>query len=391
MIGDSSASTTVGGDPDDIKKRLGVIKDAASDNVIKPDQAQDLSHGVLRRLVDDGSSRATQAMADLAQKVDPRKVNSVEVREPDGSYGKLDAGTPPPLPGTDLSGGGGVGLAGKIKALVDKGVLAAVSDSDEARGWKDLIQFELPSAVRDAITLRNLEEQKIDDGYGDLNLDSYPVLIGQLPNDPHTTNRFTKSGFYDYVRKHFAEFLQTFPRTLQQYSFAPYEDNDGRLWSMSPSPLTAVMGFTLDTRFPPVDDLPNTVSEYGLVVCSEAVSNEIPTDYHWNFTTVHGPVPWGYHPVSGTRQFGLGTTQDGLAFYVRAADRVTMLIDRAVFNTPGIYYDEAVFTGADEYWETFRANLLAFIKTYDGNATLGKKHSKRYDWDMVRSRPWMQR
>ncbi len=255
--------------------------------------------------------------------------------------------------------------------------------SEDVRWWirmADLISFGPPQSLLDDLTARGLAWQKIEDASGDLlNLDLYTLSIRRLPNDPATGTQFTPAGFFDYVRKNFPSLLIQYP-ALPGPSLVPYEPADDTKWQ-SNNPLGAVMKFRIDPRpyaekYPPFPLSGLTVPEYGLVMCAEFVTSQATGDWHWNFVTVKGTVVVGYHPVSGTRQFGLWQAGQDLIFYIRAADRATTFLEAAA--------GEVVFSGAEAYWNGFFANLLAFVKSNNGDAALWPPYSKRHDWETVR-------
>ena len=196
---------------------------------------------------------------------------------------------------------------------------------------------------------------------------------------------FDDAGLFEYIRQKFPEFMQPFPRTAQQYSLKTYEASDTTSWA-SAAPLGSVLLFTIDGN--PLPFLPGfessgdgLLTERGLVLCSKYVTkaNE---DHHWNFTTLKGPyLPFriGYHPVSGTRQFGLRRDGNNWVFYVRAADRPTTFAEYG--GSP------FVFSGADKYWDYFQTKLIEFVVRNDGVAErrMDREWSKRYNWKQVRN------
>jgi len=255
--------------------------------------------------------------------------------------------------------------------------------SEDVRQWirtADLISFRPPQSLLDDLTARGLAWQKIEDASGDLlNLDLYTLRISRLPNAPATGTQFTPAGFFDYVRKNFPSLLIRYP-ALPGPSLVPYEPADDTKWQ-SNNPLGAVMKFRIDPRpyaeeYPPFPLSGLTVPEYGLVMCAEFVTSQVTGDWHWNFVTIKGTGVVGYHPVSGTRQFGLWQAGQDFVFYIRAADRASTFLETAA--------GEVVFSGAEAYWNGFSANLLAFVKSNNGDAALWPPYSKRHDWETVR-------
>jgi hypothetical protein len=204
---------------------------------------------------------------------------------------------------------------------------------------------------------------------------------------PHRANPrewdFRERHLFDHVRKNFPIFLQSFPRTQQTQSLKGYENSDSALWA-SANPLKAVMLFTIDANPMPewaglVSPPANlNLSDYALVVCSEVVADPNAVDFHWNFTTLKGPnIIIGYHPVSGTRQFGIGMNKSDAVFYVRGADRPTTWMESSA--------QSLLLAGQKEYWRTFQSKLIDFVKGLNGEAVADIDWDKQYDWDQLRA------
>ncbi len=345
---------TTGGEltPKDVAERVKLVDQLAATDSISQRDAQELNKSVLRSLTN-GVTEAREdqaAAADLINGFNPKDITSI------------------------TAGGGG-------PTIIQTAYNATASDVTDSRYWADLIRFEVPSAVTTTVTARGLQIQKINDGYGDVNLDWFQVLITKLPNQPGTNNPFDELGLFEYVRKNFPVFLQPFPRTGKPHSFEAYEATDNTSWLTS-APLGSVLLFTIDPNpLPPWSDLAfpggiATVPELGLVACSEYVSDTASGNFYWNFSTLRGPNPIGYHPVSGTRQFGLGRKRGVPAFYIRAADRTTTLAEYAG--------SALAFSGADRYWDYFQTKLAEFVISNGGTAERDLVWSRRYDWRRVR-------
>ena len=93
--------------------------------------------------------------------------------------------------------------------------------------------------------------------------------------------------------------------------------------------------------------------------------------------TVKGGAEIGYHPVSGTRQFGLRRVNQSLVFFVKAADRVTTIAEYLA--------SPLVFSGAESYWNGFFKNLSKFVKDNHGDASMGPVYSHRQPWGLVKA------
>jgi hypothetical protein len=247
-------------------------------------------------------------------------------------------------------------------------------DVKKAYHWRDLISFMPPSDLLSGLKTRSLTLQKIDDGYGDVNLDWYRARIDRLPNNPADGIQFTEKSFIDHVRKNFPSLLIEYP-DIGGPSLVAYKPSDETKWS-SANPLGAVMKFRIDPG-------PGMLEE-GLVLCAETKDTD--GDWHWNFATVTGPDPIGYHPVSGTRQFGLRREGESLVFFIRGADRVTTWVDRLASRW--------VFSGAEAYWNGFFRKFIAFIEKLQGHAVLETEvpsipgirfpYSRRLPWESVK-------
>jgi hypothetical protein len=243
--------------------------------------------------------------------------------------------------------------------------------------FRDLITFPAPTALVTAAEARGLVVQPIRDGWGAVNLDRYLIRINKLPTDPQSGVAFTEEGFFEYVRKNFPKFLQPFPRTGKPESLAPFSAGDATSWS-SNAPLGSVLEFTIDVPMSP-DIVAPLLPELGIVLCTE-YSSEPGRDHHWNFSTVTGPRPAGYHPVSGTRQFGLRTGDGYWLFYTRAADRLGWLLEWS--------QAEKVYEGQDVYWKYFQTALRKFVTDHDGEADTPDSFAERFDWDQVQRIVW---
>ncbi len=249
----------------------------------------------------------------------------------------------------------------------------------ESYRWIDLISFKPPQNLLDDLAARGLSWQKIENGLGGVNLDLFVLEINRLPEDPASGIQFTEEDFAAYVRKNFASILIRYPG-LPGPSFEEFEQADQIKWQ-SNNPLGAVMKFRIDAR-PYAQGYPNfpwsglPIPEFGLVQCAEFTENQASGDWHWRFVTVKGSGIIGYHPVSGTREFGLKKLNQSLAFYIKAADRVTTSLEYAA--------SPLVFGGAEAYWNGFFANLATYVKTNGGDATMAFVYSQRHDWNRVR-------
>jgi len=246
----------------------------------------------------------------------------------------------------------------------------ALSYGTEAKPWKDLIKFRIPDNLLTELANREVgEEQTIEGALGDqVNLDYYTVQITELPNG-------VKNGgeLFEYIRKNLATFLDT------KTEFAGYNSggSDWKKWQ-SDNPLGAIMSF--DAIF----EDPWFGTKWNLDDASVMTSSYFKDDNggFWTFSTLH-TVGDGYHPIGGTRQFGLSsTTTNGVTsymFYIRASDRAYDLATN-VFGG-----QETVFTSAEVTWNAVCMNIFLYVNNHGGSALVPSKPiSKRLPWKDVK-------
>lgn len=249
----------------------------------------------------------------------------------------------------------------------------------DALKFRDLIVYKPPTSLVAAAAARGLKLQKIEDGYGDVNLDYYIGLINRLPNHPVTGASLTDTQFFDYVRINFPTILAAYPG-MRSDALTAYEPADLTKWQ-SASPQGAVMEFHIDGR-PAAETYPDfpasgiPLPEWGLVLCAELVSDASRGIWYWRFVTMEGNGFTGYHPVSGTREFALHRDDQGYFFTIRAADRVSGVVEN--LGSP------LVFDGAERFWNAFYAKFIALINDNGGEAEMGPVYSHRHNWSMVK-------
>ena len=75
----------------------------------------------------------------------------------------------------------------------------------------------------------------------------------------------------------------------------------------------------------------------------------------------------GTHPVAGNRRFGIiPHTKKNYEFYIMGVDRMW---DRAAL-IPLLNLDRLGFSTADELWSKIQENMITYIDSKDGNASL---------------------
>jgi hypothetical protein len=194
---------------------------------------------------------------------------------------------------------------------------------------------------------------------GAVNLDYYDVIIDRLP-----TNHPTAASLWEHIRKGIGSFLDQSIAT-----FEPLDPANNVRW-LSSAPLGAVMNFNM---MDPVFGVVN-VEDAG-VICSHIAAD------NWIFSTIGLPsaIPGvgNYHPVSGNRQFGFGTGDDGKPrIYTRAADRITRAADQlAIAGT--------IFSGGDRCWKAFLDRVIQYVTANGGAARRGTIISDRWNWSDI--------
>lgn len=232
--------------------------------------------------------------------------------------------------------------------------------------WDYLINFRPPTSVQSSLAARisngNLmAAHRIEDGYGPVNLDYYPISISKLPTIPTITGRAaTAEELLNHMRLNFTTFLDPTVAT-----FGPEEAVDDTLWKSS-SPLNAVMLFKMILQISSVALNPDD----GAVVTAEYNPD------HWIFSTVYTGNDAG-HPVSGNRQFGFLQENGGYTFYTRGADRLTNPLDYIIAPL--------AFNRADALWKGLQQRIISFVNSNGGSASLALSISERWDWDAVKN------
>lgn len=343
MVGDTPADAKAAS----VSDRLKVITDQQASGNITPEVAAERRAEVMKGLRPEETTQLqeSEAATEAMRKIAAANIASVERRNADGTETTIK--TQP--------------------ASFDPSVAA---QSDDTYRWKDLLSFRPPKQLLDDIATRGLEWQRIQDAQGLVNLDVYMLEVKRLPRAPGGTVTLDDTEFFEYIRKSFARLVPTFT-VIPGNSLDPYEPQDDTTWQ-SAAPLGAVMEFSLAL---------GPIPEFALVLCAEheAVSQ---TDKHWNFVTLRGRGRAGYHPVSGTRQFGIKRFGVGgpLFFFIRAADRVTGREDDLISLKPEGWTPEMVFKGGDRYWHELLDRLRQDITLNGGEAGGILSDSRRHPW-----------
>ncbi len=249
------------------------------------------------------------------------------------------------------------------KCVIDPCLNKDLRHKEVADDVKNLINQRTQTAVDQngyVSIVNSFEIQKIEDGYGDINLDRYSLEIKKLPDG------YTPQVLFEEIRQNFSDFVTGGNMTGTAVDLMPYSPSDGITWNSS-NPVGAAMDF-------------DNIMDTSTVICTEYNRNEM----NWTFTTVRSQDHMG-HFVSGHRQFGIETNSDGsYSFYLRGADRLGQWIDYAA-NGFSTGQDYLFNNAADATWKNLMTALEKFIKAKTGAVVepfdKNKEYAKRFEYN----------
>ncbi|HTE09472.1 MAG TPA: RHS repeat-associated core domain-containing protein, partial [Chitinophagaceae bacterium] len=229
--------------------------------------------------------------------------------------------------------------------------------------WKDLLNFKVPLKLIEGTKGRDVGAivQDINNATGaNTNFDYYTVQINKLPLGIDNGGEL-----FEKIRKNIGYFMD------ENTEFGGYSNNDRKKWESS-NPLGSVMSF--DAKFTP---LKLNFDDASVITSSYYKNNE---GGFWTFSTITSNGD-GYHPISGTRQFGVSTIQgnNGISylFYIRATDRARGGMEAMLQKT--------VFESAEATWKTVCASVAGYVNEYGGTAqNPSEPISKRIPWNEVK-------
>ncbi|KAI4164971.1 MAG: hypothetical protein LQ342_001247 [Letrouitia transgressa] len=223
----------------------------------------------------------------------------------------------------------------------------------EAKDWADLISFTPPVEIFKEMKTRNMRIHMLDDAVGDhMNLDHFAVEINKLPS--FNGKQLTDVECLSMVHKNMNSYVDT-----SLSSFTPFTAGDQTLW-LSDNPLRAVLKIEI-------------APDNAAVVVSEANAT------HWRFSTLYTEDTWD-HPVSGTREFGLGKSAAGkTTIYSRGADRPTTRVVAA-----GYWF---AFSQAAKLWKSFQEKIAEMINKNGGDAKVIPPTVKVVLWSELTYQP----
>ncbi|MCX2745696.1 hypothetical protein OO013_17570 [Mangrovivirga sp. M17] len=240
------------------------------------------------------------------------------------------------------------------QALEENPYLLLDIDCNELREkWVGLAEHKPNATVKERVQDLNqqgydIEMQYIENADGAVvNMDYFPVRIDKLPKNPQTGNTFTPQGFFEYIRKNFADICYS-----ENSSFGPYNETEMTKWESSDY-LGAVMRFDIIIREPFFNSI-QIGQQDGSVLCTDQQNQS------WIFSTVYTNQDHS-HPVSGNREFGLITNSDGsYTFYTSGVDRIAEWTDDWIEEIPNTI---SAFEGGEELWGTLQTNLDNWINS----------------------------
>ena len=186
--------------------------------------------------------------------------------------------------------------------------------------WSDLANFIPQQSVLDKIeSMGNgwqLQSFLTPTIAPSLNLDYFSVNITQLPINPQSGFQYTADELLDYIRKNINLFVDQNNSEFVPYGF-PASWNEYNIWHSS-NPLKALI--SIDIKIATIPGTNISIGDDGSVICSQFGNS------CWLFSTLKAPMfpidEDGFHPVSGTRQFGyLANPGGAYTFYTKGVDK----------------------------------------------------------------------
>ena len=241
---------------------------------------------------------------------------------------------------------------------------------DDLTSWKELASFRPPITIQQQVIARGKSwmVQPIEDGWGNINFDYYPVYVTQLPAP--SGSPMTARALLAYIRMNINSFVDN-----DYTTFDSYKPSDDAKWH-SDELLGAVMYLEIF--------LPGTpLSDSAVVVASHVAANQ------WRFSTVQGGPPGlsavrdrdnvAAHPVSGNREFGFIDNGSGMyTFYTKGAERANRFFDLVV--------SPLGFRAAHVLWQSLQTKICKFVNENGGCASINRSRivSKRWSWETVK-------
>jgi hypothetical protein len=258
-----------------------------------------------------------------------------------------------------------------------------------AAGWGDLISFRPADWVQNRLAEDDIEAevQAIEDAWGEINLDYYPVVIRRFPINEenwHNKERHDAASLLELFRRLLVGSRQEKVLDTSISEFSPFSATDQKRW-FGDRAEGSVLHIEMRLAGLNPDD--------GSVVCSHAGTSEFRVSTIWIGED-------GYHPVTGNREWGVWRSGrnsakgveridydtgkhwrlnvDEWTFYTRGADRLST----AFQAMPGTA--QATFAGGEDLWLSMQDRFAAFINDNGGVAWAAPQISQRLDWDDIK-------
>jgi len=221
--------------------------------------------------------------------------------------------------------------------------------------WNDLINFQPPQSVIDHCEHLNYSIQNMQHAWAPyVNLDYFSLTISDLPIINGVQS--TPGEFIEYIRLNFSDFDDD---NLGEFSIIP---SDVNMWGSS-IPLGTI--FTIN-----IAPIAGFLGDDGSITCSSYDDGCC-----WVFTTLNDHndnyQSDGTHPVSGNRQFGIISNQNGTyTFYTKGADRASTWFDNLISSY--------IYDGGTALWNTVITNVRNFVGI--DNSTLVIPEVKKTNW-----------
>lgn len=224
--------------------------------------------------------------------------------------------------------------------------------------WVDLVRFYPRVEAFNILGQHGFLLQGIAEARGQrINLDYYEVRVEVLP---HLGNgETTPEVLLGHIRQNWNDYYDR-----DTANFSPYFPSDTGFAKTDPFGAVLHIDMLMGFGFLGLDN-----PDDGTVIVSDS------TRMNWRFSTIWTPHD-GYHPVSGTREFGVVPNDDGTySIYTKGADRPTTFIDDQLSSV--------IFTKADQLWRSFQAKIADFINQNGGSAEVKVPIFLQYVWEEV--------
>lgn len=215
----------------------------------------------------------------------------------------------------------------------------------------------------------------------EVNCDYFPLRITLLPfKNGISGARFTHTELLEYFRLN----INSFITPSVGVNFSPYNFNGINDFIKFNQPSSQADGALVHINMTPLD---GTIIQSGHI-SSISTTAGLANSLSFTFSTVWSPLD-GYHPVSGNRRFGIyrsPTNPSEFTFYTMGVDRIsTDLFNFGDWLNQNILQSSSGFENADELWTDMQTNMMNFVNSKRGSASLYSKQrvTARPLWGLV--------